>query len=408
VVLDRTPFYAEGGGQLADAGQITARPSGGGSAARVEVLDVQAPVPGLIVHRGRVTSGEITVGAPVYLEIDIERRRAISRSHTATHLVHRAFRGALGESAAQAGSENSPGRFRFDFTASGAVPPSVLRDAEDEVNQVLITDLDVRAFHTSIDEARAMGALALFGEKYGARVRVVEVGDYSRELCGGTHVARSGQLGLVKILGEASIGSGVRRVEALVGLDAFRFLARENVLVSQLSEQLKAPREELPERVAGLVSRLRDAERDLQRLRSSQLLGAGAELASHPEEVGGAAFVGHRVPDGTAADGIRKLALDLRGRLPAQRPGVVVVAGVPADRPVVVVAVNDAARSAGLTAGALVLPAAEVLGGRGGGKDDVAQGGGAPLGSAGPAVIDQAFDAVRAVVGNTMDRGGVA
>jgi alanyl-tRNA synthetase len=408
VVLDRTPFYAEGGGQLADAGQITARPSGGGSAARVEVLDVQAPVPGLIVHRGRVTSGEITVGAPVYLEIDIERRRAISRSHTATHLVHRAFRGALGESAAQAGSENSPGRFRFDFTASGAVPPSVLRDAEDEVNQVLITDLDVRAFHTSIDEARAMGALALFGEKYGARVRVVEVGDYSRELCGGTHVARSGQLGLVKILGEASIGSGVRRVEALVGLDAFRFLARENVLVSQLSEQLKAPREELPERVAGLVSRLRDAERDLQRLRSSQLLGAGAELASHPEEVGGAAFVGHRVPDGTAADGIRRLALDLRGRLPAQRPGVVVVAGVPADRPVVVVAVNDAARSAGLAAGALVLPAAKVLGGRGGGKDDVAQGGGAPLGSAGPAVIDQAFDAVRAVVGNTMDRGGVA
>jgi len=408
VVLDRTPFYAEGGGQLADAGQITARPSGGGSTAAVEVLDVQAPVPGLIVHRGRVTSGEITVGAPVYLEIDIERRRAISRSHTATHLVHRAFRGALGESAAQAGSENSPGRFRFDFTASGPVPPSVLRDAEDEVNQVLITDLDVRAFRTSIDEARAMGALALFGEKYGARVRVVEVGDYSRELCGGTHVARSGQLGLVKILGEASIGSGVRRVEALVGLDAFRFLARENVLVSQLSEQLKAPREELPERVAGLVGRLRDAERDLQRLRSSQLLGAGAELASHPEEVGGAAFVGHRVPDGTAADGIRKLALDLRGRLPVQRPGVVVVAGVPADRPVVVVAVNDAARSAGLAAGALVLPAAEVLGGRGGGKDDIAQGGGAPLGSAAPAVIDQAFDAVRAVVGNTMDRGSVA
>ncbi len=288
------------------------------------------------------------------------------------------------------------------------MPPSVLRDAEDEVNQVLITDLDVRAFRTSIDEARAMGALALFGEKYGARVRVVEVGDYSRELCGGTHVARSGQLGLVKILGEASIGSGVRRVEALVGLDAFRFLARENVLVSQLSEQLKAPREELPERVAGLVGRLRDAERDLQRLRSSQLLGAGAELASHPEEVGGAAFVGHRVPDGTAADGIRKLALDLRGRLPVQRPGVVVVAGVPADRPVVVVAVNDAARSAGLAAGALVLPAAEVLGGRGGGKDDIAQGGGAPLGSAAPAVIDQAFDAVRAVVGNTMDRGSVA
>jgi len=407
VVLDRTPFYAEGGGQLADAGQITARGSGGGDAARVEVLDVQSPVAGLIVHRGRVTSGEISVGAPVYLEIDVDRRRAISRSHTATHLVHRALRGALGESAAQAGSENSPGRFRFDFTAAGAVPPSVLRDAEDEVNQVLITDTDVRAFHTSIEEARAMGALALFGEKYGDRVRVVEVGDYSRELCGGTHVARSGQLGLIKILGEASIGAGVRRVEALVGMDAFRFLARENLLVSQLTEQLRAPREELPERIGGLVSRLRDAERDLERQRSSQLLGAGAELASRPDDVGGAAFVGHRVPDGTPADGIRKLAIELRGRLPAERPGVVVVAGVPADRPTVVVAVNDAARRAGLPAGALVLPAAQVLGGRGGGRDDVAQGGGAPLGEAAEAAIEHAFDAVRAVVRTAMGSGGV-
>jgi alanyl-tRNA synthetase len=405
VVLDRTPFYAEGGGQLADAGQITAHGSGGsGESARIEVLDVQAPVRGLIVHRGRVISGEIAVGAPVYLEIDIDRRRAISRSHTATHLVHRAFRGALGESAAQAGSENSPGRFRFDFTASGAVPPSVLRDAEDEVNQVLITDLDVRAFHTSIDEARAMGALALFGEKYGERVRVVEVGDYSRELCGGTHVARSGQLGLVKILGEASIGAGVRRVEALVGMDAFRFLARENVLVSLLTEQLKAPREELPERIAGLVSRLREAERDLQRLQSSQLLGAGAELASNPEDVGGAAFVAHRVPDGTTADGIRRLALDLRERLHVRRPGVVVVIGIPADRPTIAVVVNDAARGLGLAAGQLVQPAAQVLGGRGGGRDDVAQGGGAPLGDEAEAVIAQAFDAVRIVVGNTMAR----
>ena len=402
VVLDRTPFYAEGGGQLADAGQIIASGGGSGAGARVEIIDVQAPVPGLVVHRGRVTSGEIAVGAAVYTEIDVERRRAISRSHTATHLVHRAFRGALGESAAQAGSENSPGRFRFDFTAAGAVPPSVLRDAEDEVNQVLITDAGVRAFHTSIDEARSMGALALFGEKYGERVRVVEVGDYSRELCGGTHVARSGQLGLVKILGEASIGSGVRRVEALVGMDAFRFLARENVLVSQLTEQLKAPREELPERIAGLVTRLREAERDLQRLQSKQLLGAGAELADRPEDVGGAAFIAHRVPDAVAADAIRKLALDLRDRLPAQRPGVVVVAGIPADRPTIVVVVNEAGRGAGLGAGALVQPAAGALGGRGGGRDDVAQGGGAPLGDAAEAAITQAFDAVRTVVGNTV------
>jgi alanyl-tRNA synthetase len=407
VILDRTPFYAEGGGQLADAGVITATASGAGDGARVEVVDVQTPVPGLIIHRGTVTSGELLVGSPVHAEIDVERRRAISRSHTATHLVHRAFRGALGDSAAQAGSENSPGRFRFDFTASGAVPASVLQSAEEEVNQVLISDLEVRAFRTSIGEARAMGALALFGEKYGDEVRVVEVGDYSRELCGGTHVARSGNLGLVKILGEASIGSGVRRVEALVGTDAFRFLARESLLVSQLSEQLKARREELPERIAGMVTRLRDAERDLERLRSAQLLGGGAQLASGAEDVRGTAFVPHRVPDDTPADAVRKVALDIRGRLAADRPGVVAAMGVSAGRPTVVVAVNDAGRARGLRAGALVLAAAGALGGRGGGKDDVAQGGGAPLGDRADAAIVESFDAVRVLISDIMGAGAV-
>ena len=405
VVLDRTPFYAEGGGQLADTGLIRTAGSGAGDDGLIDILDVQAPVAGLIVHRGRVTSGEVVVGAPAYAEVNIDRRRAISRSHTATHLVHRAFRGALGESAAQAGSENSPGRFRFDFTARGAVPPAVLRDAEDEVNQVLVNDLDVRAFHTSIDEARAMGALALFGEKYGDQVRVVEVGDYSRELCGGTHVARSGQLGLVKILGEASIGSGVRRVEALVGIDAFRFLARESMLVSQLSEQLKARREELPERISGMVARLRDAERDLQRLSSARLLDDAADLARGAADVGGVAYLAHRAPDGTAADGIRKLALDLRGRLPAGSPAVVVVAGIPADRPTVVVAVNDAARARGLTAGPLVRAAAGALGGRGGGKDDVAQGGGAPLGADAARAIDESFRAVGRLIADAAGPG---
>jgi alanyl-tRNA synthetase len=408
MVLDRTPFYAEGGGQLADTGVIRVSGSAAGGGGEVDVYDVQSPVPGLTVHRGKVVAGEIIVGDPAQAEIDTERRRAVSRSHTATHLVHRAFRNALGESAAQAGSENAPGRLRFDFTASGAVPASALRDAEEEVNNVLVNDLDVRAFVTPIEEARAIGAIALFGEKYGDHVRVVEVGDYSRELCGGTHVARSGQLGLVKILGESSIGSGVRRVEALVGTDAFRFLATESVLVSQLSEQLKAPREELPERVAALVTRVRDAERELGRLRSAQLLGEAAELTRGAEDIGGAAFVAHRVPDGTSADGIRRLALDIRGRLPADRPAVVMVAGVPADRPTVVVAVSDQARERGLTAGLLVREAAGRLGGGGGGRDDVAQGGGAALGDRTTTAIDEAFDAVRAVVRDMAGSGGVA
>ncbi|MEV5413455.1 alanine--tRNA ligase [Thermopolyspora sp. NPDC052614] len=385
VVLDRTPFYAEGGGQLADQGVI--RTAG----AEVEVHDVQQPVPGVIVHRGTVRAGEVLVGDQAHAEIDIERRRAISRSHTATHLVHRGFRNFLGESAAQAGSENSPGRFRFDFTASGAVSPSVLREVEDQVNSVLIQDLTVNAFHTSLEEARAMGALALFGEKYGDEVRIVEVGDYSRELCGGTHVASSGQLGLIKVLTESSIGAGVRRVEALVGLDAFRFLARESVLVSQLSDQLKARPEELPERVEGIVSRLRAAEKELERLRSAQVLAAAGELAANARDLGGVSLVAHRAPDGTTADDLRRLALDVRGRFPADRAAVVVIAGVPADRPVVVAAVNPAGVERGLKAGRLVGVAAKALGGGGGGKDDVAQGGGSR-----PEAIGEALGAVEA------------
>ena len=385
VVLDRTPFYAEGGGQKADQGVIRL-----GNGAEIEIFDVQRPLPGLVVHRGRVRSGEAQTGDSAYAEIDIERRSAISRSHTATHMVHAGFRKALGESAAQAGSENSPGRFRFDFTATGAVPAAVLHDVEDEVNAVLINDLDVRAYVTSQDKARAMGAMALFGEKYGDEVRVVEVGDYSRELCGGTHVARSGQLGLVKIMGESSIGSGIRRVEALVGIDAFRFLARESVLVAQLSEQIKARREELPERISGIMTRLRDAERDLERLRSEQTLAVAGKLADGAKNINGVEFVAFQAPEGTGADDLRKLAVDVRGRL---RNAVVIIAGVPKDRPVAVVAVSDIAREQGFKAGALVGVAARALGGGGGGKDDLAQGGGTN-----PAAISEALAAVERAV----------
>src|SRR5690242_9745732 len=205
LVLDTTPFYAEGGGQQADTGVIRV---GGG---QLEIVDVQQPVPGLIVHKARVIRGEVRAGELAEAEIDVTRRKAISRSHTATHLIHQTMRHFLGESATQAGSLNAPGRLRFDFNTPGAVSPAVLHDVEQQVNEVLLRDLEVHAFITSQEEARRLGAMALFGEKYGDEVRVVEVGDYARELCGGTHVARSGQLGLVKILNESSIGSGDRK-----------------------------------------------------------------------------------------------------------------------------------------------------------------------------------------------------
>ncbi|MDQ1716024.1 MAG: alanyl-tRNA synthetase, partial [Frankiaceae bacterium] len=370
VVLDRTPFYAEGGGQQADTGVLILD-----SGARIEVLDVQRPLGGLVVHRARVVSGEIVVGAGAHAVVDVERRRAISRAHTATHLIHRAIRGALGESAAQAGSLNAPGRLRFDFSSPAGVPASVLTDVEDEVNETLLADLEVRAFVTTQDEARRIGAMALFGEKYGDEVRVVEVGDYARELCGGTHAARSGQLGLVKILSEASIGAGVRRVEALVGMDAFRFLAKEHILVNQLADALRAPVAELPDRVAALTARLKDAERELDKLRGQAVLEAAPRLAAAAVTVGGVVLVAHEV-GAVAADGLRALALDVRSRLDAARPGVVALVGIAGDRPSIVVAVNDSARAVGVRAGELVKVAAGPLGGRGGGKDDFAQGGG--------------------------------
>jgi len=396
LTLDRTPFYAEAGGQLADHGRISLD-----NGAVVEVHDAQKPLGELVVHRGRVISGEIVVGAPVYANVDIERRKAVSRAHTATHLVHTAIRRALGEQAAQAGSLNDAGRFRFDFSSPTAVPPGVMADVEGEVNAVLLDDLPVHAFVTSQEEARRIGAIALFGEKYGDAVRVVEVGDYARELCGGTHAARSTQLGLVKLLGESSIGAGVRRIEGLVGADAFSFLAREHLLVGQLTDALKARPDELVERVHAAVSRVRELEKELERLRAGAVLQQAGALASGATEEFGVSVVAHRAPDGTGGDDLRKLALDVRGRLGNERPAAVAVGAVNDGRPVVVVAVNDTGREWGLAAGDLVKTAAGVLGGGGGGRDDVAQGGGTK-----PEALDDALSAVRHRIGERVTGSG--
>ncbi len=380
LVLDRTPFYAEGGGQLADQGTIELD-----NGARLEVYDVQSPITGLVVHKARVLEGEVSLGGHAQSLVDVERRASISRSHTATHMVHKAFREALGETATQAGSENSPGRFRFDFSAAGAVPQSAMADVEARVNDLVIADLGVHAEIMTQEEAVRSGAMALFGEKYGDKVRVVSVGDWARELCGGTHAHRSGQLGVVKLMGESSIGSGVRRVEALVGGDAYRFLAREHLLVAQLSETLKVRAEELPERVNDIVERLRTAEKEIERVRLQQLLASAGELVTHAEDIGGVSFVGHHAEGANGGD-VRTLALDVRGRMPADRPGVAAIVGSSNGKPSVVVAVNDTARGAGIAANTLVRAASEVLGGKGGGKDDVAQGGGSDASRTGEAL----------------------
>lgn len=391
VVLDRTPFYAEGGGQLADQGRIRLD-----TGAVIEVRDVQQPVPGVSVHKGVVQVGEVTVGASVHAAIDLNRRRAIARAHSATHLTHQALRDALGPTAAQAGSENSPGRFRFDFGSPAAVPGTVLTDVEQKINEVLSRELDVQAEVMSIDEAKKQGAIAEFGEKYGERVRVVTIGDFSKELCGGTHVRNTAQLGLVKLLGESSIGSGVRRIEALVGVDAYNFLAKEHTVVAQLQELVKGRPEELPEKISGMLAKLRDAEKEIEKFRGEKVLAAAGGLADSAKDVRGTALVTGQVPDGTSADDLRKLVLDVRGRMPGDRPTVVALFTTSGGRPVTVIATNEAARARGLKAGELVRAAAKTLGGGGGGKPDVAQGGGQN-----PEAIGDAVAAVERLVGET-------
>ncbi|SOC54638.1 alanine--tRNA ligase [Ornithinimicrobium cerasi] len=372
LVLGSTPFYAEAGGQLADHGVI--RLDGG---AVVQVTDVQRPLPGLVVHRGRLLEGGVTVGERATAQIDTLRRAAVSRAHTATHLVHKVLRETLGDTATQAGSENAPGRLRFDFRANRALAPDELAAVESRINERLMDDLEVTAEQMPLAQAREMGAMALFGERYPDVVRVVSVGGpWSLELCGGTHVLNSAQLSLVKIMGEASIGSGVRRVEALVGADAYQHLARENVIVNQLTDALKVRPDELPDRVAGLLARLKEAEREILRARSQQAVASAAGLVKQARDVAGIRFLGSDLGEGAGADDLRALVTDLRSRLGDGGPSVVTLTGSSGGRPVVVVATNEPARGRGVKAGALVRVAAQVLGGGGGGKDDLAQGGG--------------------------------
>jgi len=392
-VLDRTPFYAEAGGQLGDHGRL--RSSEG---ALVEVYDVQTPVPGLFVHRGEVLDGELVSGARVISEIDAARRRAISRAHTATHMIHRAFRERLGDTATQMGSENAPGRLRFDFPSPAPVSTAVLSEVEQHVNEVLVDDLVVSAQTMTQDEARAMGAMALFGEKYGDRVRVVSVGDWAHELCGGTHAQRSGQLGVVTFLSEGSIGAGVRRVEALVGTDAYRFLAREHLLVQRLSELVKAPADEVLERVERTIASLKDAERDLAKVRSAQLAASVDDVIGEGADIGPLRLWAFQAPDGTSAGDLRELAMKAKGRARQGAAAVYVGFAVADGKAAVVAAATPEAIALGVSSSALLQAAAGCIDGRGGGKDEFAQGGGSNTAGI-PDALTAVRDLVRARVG---------
>lgn len=376
VVLDRTPFYAEAGGQLADQGEILSD-----DGAVLEVDDVQKPIKDLIVHQCRLTEGTLVVGTQVNASIDLARRGAIARSHTATHMVHKALREELGPQATQRGSEDAPNRLRFDFQWSKAPTKQVMSAVEERVNDRLRDNLVVTTKEMKFDDAIALGAMHLFGEKYGDVVRVVSIGEdgWSRELCGGTHVDHVGKIGAINIMSESSIGSGVRRVDAVVGAGAYEFNAREHALVSQLSDKLNARPDELAERVNALLAKLKESDRRLAAMYESQLAAAVPELvkaaqASQAPVRVAAKNVGHF----GSFDALRKTVLDVRSRLGEESPVVVALAGVSADdKPMVAVATNEAARKLGIKAGDLVRGASKILGGGGGGKPDFAQGGGA-------------------------------
>lgn len=379
VVLDRTPFYAESGGQHADAGVLTW--DGG----RAEVLDVQRPVRGLVVHQVRVLDGELTLDRQIEAAVDPEWRLGARQAHSGTHVVHAALREVLGPTALQSGSYNRPGYLRLDFGWNGALSPDQLHLVEEASNRALRADLPVRAQIMSLPEARDFGALALFGETYGEDVRVVEIGGpWSRELCGGTHVERSSQIGTLVITSDGSVGAGNRRIEALTGIEGFEYLARERDVVRQLTDILKTQPGDVPARVMDLIERLKTAEKVAERMKAAQLVGAAGDIAASAKDVNGVAYVGHHAAGAGGGD-VRTLALDIRGRL-KDRPAVVVVIGDAGDKPAAVVALNEAAQDRGLSANQLIGVVGDKIGGRGGGKADVAQGGGTDV-SAIPAAL---------------------
>ncbi|MCA0217802.1 MAG: alanine--tRNA ligase [Actinobacteria bacterium] len=389
VILAETSLYPESGGQEADAGTIV------GTGFELEVLDVQRPVKGLVSHKVQVTSGEVGVGDAATTVVDPEWRRGATQAHSATHLIHAALRQILGPEAHQSGSYNKAGYMRLDFSWNQALSHATKTEIEEVANNAVRDNLEVQTRILPLDEAKALGAMALFGEKYGETVRVVEIGGpWSLELCAGTHVTRSSEIGLINLVGESSVGSTNRRIESLVGIEAFRDLATERAIVSQLTGTLKTPREQLPDRIAELMANLKAAERKIAQYEAGQLAQRVPALVATAHPVGAVTVVAENVGEVATGDDLRSLVTSVRERL-GSAASVVALAADVAGKPAVIVATNDASRSAGMKAGALAKLAAGILGGGGGGKDDLAQGGGADV-----AAIPAALEAIAASIGS--------
>lgn len=370
IILDETSFYAESGGQDSDAGFII------GAGLELEVLDVQKPVKGLISHKVLVRSGSVSIDQKVTTQVDADWRIGARQAHSGTHVVHAALREVLGPNALQSGSYNKPGYLRLDFSWAQALSAETKSEIEEVSNLAIRKDLRVSAQFMSLPEAKTWGAVALFGETYDESVRVVEIGGpWSRELCGGTHVDHSSQIGMISLIGESSVGSGSRRVEALVGIEAFRAFAAERALVTRLTEVLKAPKEQLEERLSATVEDLKAAQRKLSALQSGALALRIPEFISAAELIGGTKLIKAELGIVTAVEDLRTLATGIREKVIGES-AVIMTIGLVDEKPMLVIATTEQSRNAGLKAGSLVRAASTILGGGGGGKDDIAQGGG--------------------------------
>ncbi|MBS1148888.1 MAG: Alanyl-tRNA synthetase [Myxococcaceae bacterium] len=377
LVLDQTCFYAESGGQVGDTGQLKS------AAAQLEVLDTIKPVATLHVHKVKVVSGELKVGDALQLQVDVARRNAIRANHSATHLLHRALKIVLGDAVKQAGSVVHPDSFRFDYSCFQAPAPEQLEKVEDLVNGWIRDNATASTRVMALDEARASGAIAMFGEKYGERVRVVSVHPESTELCGGTHARATGEIGLFKITQESSIASGVRRIVAVTGVGAFALVRELDKELKRAADVLKAPRQDVVKRIEALQARVKEQDAELKRAQLKAQTGASASFVD--KQVGAVKVRTQQVSAPCDANVMRELADRYRDQL---QSGVVGLGGETADgKALILVAATKDIVAKGFKAGEAVRQMAETVGGKGGGKPDLAQAGGTD-----PSKIPQALE----------------
>jgi len=371
LILTETTLWAEAGGQEPDQGEIF------GDNFRSTVLDVQKPLPGLISHTVQVDAGEVGVGDTVTTRVDEHYRRGAAQAHSATHVVHAALRQILGTTAHQAGSLNRSGYMRLDFNWTQPLSAETRSEIEDVANRAVLANHAVVTRELDLDDAKAMGALALFGEKYGERVRMVDIGGpWSRELCAGTHVASSAEIGPISVIAEHSIGSSARRIESVVGMNALQTLIAEREIVSALSANLKVPQDEILARVEQLNTQVKSLERQIAAQQQERLQSLAPTIVAGATSIGNVTLIAQSIEGVGSADDLRALAMSVRSHVSADA-AVVALGATISEKPVVMVATTELARGFGLRAGELARLAAEVLGGGGGGKDDFAQGGGA-------------------------------